>query len=42
MPNDAHFFAILGLTPTASATSIQTAYKKLALLYHPDKADREV
>lgn len=33
-PND--YYAVLGLDPQASAGAIKTAFKKLALQYHPD------
>lgn len=32
-------YATLSLTPTASATDIKKAYKRLALRWHPDKSD---
>jgi hypothetical protein len=31
------YFQLLGLPPQASLTDIKAAYRKLALLYHPDK-----
>ena len=30
--------SFMGVSPDASADDIKKAYKKLALLYHPDKA----
>ncbi len=33
-------YEALGVEPTASQAAIQTAYKKLAMKYHPDKADK--
>ncbi|KAL8899807.1 MAG: hypothetical protein Q9207_006006 [Kuettlingeria erythrocarpa] len=37
-PKDIDPYAALNLTPSASAADIKTAYKKLALKHHPDKA----
>jgi curved DNA-binding protein CbpA len=31
------YYQILGLKPDASSTSIRSAYKRLAMLYHPDR-----
>jgi curved DNA-binding protein CbpA len=36
--NMANEFTILGLTPKATISDAKKAYKKLALMYHPDKA----
>src|SRR5258708_978163 len=33
-PND--YYAVLGVEPQASASAIKSAFKKLALQYHPD------
>jgi len=30
------YYTLLGVEPDASANSIKTAFKKLALQYHPD------
>ncbi|KAL8659903.1 MAG: hypothetical protein Q9226_000197 [Calogaya cf. arnoldii] len=38
-PKDINPYATLNLTPSASAAEIKTAYKKLALKHHPDKAE---
>ncbi|KAL8655644.1 MAG: hypothetical protein Q9210_000754 [Variospora velana] len=38
VPEDLDPYNTLNLTPTASAGEIKTAYKKLALRHHPDKA----
>ncbi|KAL8757583.1 MAG: hypothetical protein Q9199_002114 [Rusavskia elegans] len=38
-PKDINPYTTLNLTPTASAAEIRTAYKKLALKHHPDKAE---
>ena len=32
-----NWYAILNVPPTANKTEIKKAYRKLALLYHPDK-----
>jgi curved DNA-binding protein CbpA len=31
------YYQILGVTPTATASDIKRAYRKLALIYHPDR-----
>jgi curved DNA-binding protein CbpA len=31
------YYQIMGLKPDASSTAIRSAYKKLAMLYHPDR-----
>ncbi|CAL8580323.1 hypothetical protein XPA_006051 [Xanthoria parietina] len=38
-PKDIDPYSTLNLTPTATTAEIRTAYKKLALKYHPDKAE---
>ncbi|MBR9978482.1 MAG: DnaJ domain-containing protein [Bacteroidetes bacterium] len=35
--DDAHYYAILGLTPSASQAEIKKAYRTLMSLYHPDR-----
>jgi len=37
MPIDTHYYQALGVTHTATENEIRTAYKRLALLYHPDR-----
>ncbi|KAL8982387.1 MAG: hypothetical protein Q9205_003086 [Flavoplaca limonia] len=37
-PKDINPYTTLNLTPTANAVEVKTAYKKLALKHHPDKA----
>lgn len=39
--NSDNYYTILGLTKKASAKSIKSAYRKLALEYHPDKIKSE-
>lgn len=39
--NEQDHYAILGVTPTATAASIRTAYRRLALTLHPDRAGAE-
>jgi len=34
---DAHYYAVLGLTPDASVEEIKKAYRKLMSMYHPDR-----
>ncbi|KAL8702173.1 MAG: hypothetical protein Q9224_000135 [Gallowayella concinna] len=38
-PKDINPYSTLNLTPSASAAEVRTAYKKLALKHHPDKAE---
>ncbi len=33
-----NYYALLGLTPEASEDAIRSAYRKLALRYHPDRS----
>lgn len=35
--DDAYYYAILGLTPSASIDEIKRAYRKLMSQYHPDR-----
>lgn len=35
------FYEVLGLPPDASLKDIKTRFRKLSLIYHPDKADAE-
>lgn len=41
-PKDIDPYSTLNLTPTATTAEIRTAYKKLALKYHPGKAQLRV
>ena len=36
MKSDQDYYELLGVMPSASAQKIKEAYRKLALLYHPD------
>jgi DnaJ-domain-containing protein 1 len=38
--DDAYYFAVLGLTPTASVDEIRRTYKRLMRTYHPDAVAR--
>jgi DnaJ like chaperone protein len=35
--DDAHYYAVLGLAPSATVEEIKRSYKKLMSQYHPDK-----
>jgi hypothetical protein len=37
MPSTAYYYQILGLKPNASKQAVKSAYRKLAMRYHPDK-----
>ncbi|KAF1835889.1 hypothetical protein BDW02DRAFT_547090 [Decorospora gaudefroyi] len=39
MPTHKSYFRTLGLVPTATEGAVRTAFRRLALIYHPDKAD---
>lgn len=38
VPNSADYYADLGISPQANYLEIRSAYKRLVLLSHPDKA----
>ncbi len=40
-PNIAEYYRILGLKPSASKGQVNAAYKKLALIYHPDRVKKQ-
>jgi len=37
IPQSPTFYEILNITPTAQQSEVKEAYRKKALLYHPDK-----
>ncbi|PKP58064.1 MAG: hypothetical protein CVT89_03465 [Candidatus Altiarchaeales archaeon HGW-Altiarchaeales-2] len=40
--NEANYYKILGISRNATKDDIKQAYRKLAMLYHPDRASADM